>query len=170
MSESNSTSDKSGSIARRVLKFQSLDEIMADAEQVALGSSRALGQWSPGQIFIHLARGLDLTIDGSSPAPWYVRFVGRTFLKKRFLVQTMQSGWKVPAKSLVPGETETIAGLNALRSAIQRMKSTTVRQPHPIFGILTPDEWIAFHCRHAELHLSFLVPQNGSSPPETAGG
>ena len=170
MSDLNSSSTNPSAAQRRTLKFQTLDDILADAERVAVSSPTTLGNWSPGQIFMHLARGLDLSIDGAPPLPWYVRFVGSMFLKQRFLTRAMQPGWKLPAKNLLPGETTTAAGLNALRGAMGRMKSSTVFKPHPIFGPLTGDEWIALHCRHAELHLGFLLPAGCSSDVAVTAG
>jgi hypothetical protein len=29
---------------------------------------------------------------------------------------------------------------------------------HPLFGWFTPEQWEQYHLRHAELHLSFLLP------------
>jgi hypothetical protein len=134
---------------------------------MSAGSPKVLGSWSPGQIFMHLARGLDLSIDGAPSKPWYIRMVGQYFLKQRFVSRPMQPGWKLPAKELLPGETTADAGLNALRGAIQRVKTTLDRKPHPIFGPLTSDEWIALQCRHAELHLSFLLPSTDLTAGET---
>jgi hypothetical protein len=30
---------------------------------------------------------------------------------------------------------------------------------YPVFGKLTPEEWHQFHLRHAELHMSFVLPK-----------
>jgi hypothetical protein len=30
--------------------------------------------------------------------------------------------------------------------------------PNPVFGAMTPEDWKRLHLRHAELHLSFVVP------------
>lgn len=146
---------------RRKLRFETWAEVLADAERLADGPVVALGKWTPGQIFLHLARGLDLAIDGAPPRPWYVRFVGRWFLKRRFLTATMSPGWKPPAASLTPGDTSPEAGLRALRSAIARYERVAARRPHPIFGALSAAEWNALQLRHAELHLGFLLPSAG---------
>jgi hypothetical protein len=36
------------------------------------------------------------------------------------------------------------------------LKTEPQRHPSPFFGTLTNEEWDALHCRHAELHLSFI--------------
>jgi hypothetical protein len=36
------------------------------------------------------------------------------------------------------------------------LKTEPRRKPSPLFGELTIDEWNQLHCRHAELHLSFI--------------
>ncbi len=45
-----------------------------------------------------------------------------------------------------------------LRQAIHRLQTEEKRAPNPVLGKLTREEWDRLHCRHAELHLSFLVP------------
>jgi hypothetical protein len=61
-------------------------------------------------------------------------------------------------EKLTPGETETAAGLKGLREAFSRLKATDQRAEHVVFGPLTKEEWNRFHCRHAEMHLSFIIP------------
>lgn len=60
----------------------------------------------------------------------------------------------------MPGETSIDEGLGALRAAVARYKQETKRSPHPALGKLTPGEWIQFHLRHAELHMSFATPKS----------
>jgi hypothetical protein len=49
--------------------------------------------------------------------------------------------------------------LQLIRAAIGRMKTESTRFPSPFLGELTRDQWDQLHCRHCELHLSFLIPE-----------
>lgn len=149
---------------RRPLRFTSLDDIRADLDRLAqAGEIRTLGNWSAGQIFQHLAVGFNCSIDGLRfhlPAP--VRFLFRLFLKSAFLNKPMRAGFRLPAKSATqlvpPPTTGQEEGLLNLRQAIHRLQTEEKRAPNPVLGKLTREEWDRLHCRHAELHLSFLVP------------
>ena len=59
---------------------------------------------------------------------------------------------------MLPPPTSWDVALANFRRAMQRLQTETRRMPHPAFGPLTADEWERLHCRHSELHLSFLVP------------
>ncbi len=144
-------------VGRRQVHYASLDELLVDAERCAKENVRALGNWSPGQIFEHLARSMDGAIDGfdfSMPAP--VRWLMSLLMKKRFLNKTLPAGFKSTA-DFIPEETSNEAGFAALKKSIERQKSETSRVMHPGFGTLSNEEWDAFNLRHAEMHMSFLV-------------
>lgn len=146
---------------RRQLKFNSLDDILADAERCASENYRPLGNWSAAQIFEHLARVMNGTIDGLPfTVPWIVRMVLKLF-KRRFINGPMSPGFTLPtkAKSIVPEPIETTdQALNHLRQAIARLKQTDQRAPSPAFGVMTLEESDRLQMTHAEMHLSFLVP------------
>lgn len=148
---------------RRTLAFQTLDEVLADAERCVRENYQALGNWSAGQIFSHLARTMNGSIDGMKfSAPWYVRWIMPLF-KKKFLQGPMPAGFQLPAnarEALVPQESVAAEqGLAELRAAIQRLKTTESRAPSPVFGRLTREESDQLNRGHAAMHLSFLVPQ-----------
>jgi hypothetical protein len=148
---------------RRQVRYDSLDDLLADAERLAQAPHRTLGNWSYGAILKHLAAALTMGIDGGvPPAPWPVRFFARTILKRRFLRGPMPPGFKLPrpaAAVLIPeATTSDEEGLVAIRAAVARWKNETRRQPHPAFGKLADWEWNRLQCRHAELHMSFVVP------------
>jgi hypothetical protein len=159
-----STAIDTASVAgRRPLRFESLDDILADAEQLGQARElRTLGNWSAGQIFRHVAIVMNKSIDGfGRRPPWYIRFFVRTFMRSRFLNKPMAPGFKLPAAALAelgPPATTTQDGLEAVRAAIGRLKTETKRVPNVVLGELTNEEWTRLHCRHAELHFSFLVP------------
>jgi hypothetical protein len=137
--------------------------VLADAERISQGEVMALGNWSAGQIFLHLARSLNSSIDGSDTnLSWLFRLMGR-LMKKRVLRGPMPPGFKLPAsaaRTLVPGPTSTDEGLAALRAAIARQEREPNRAPSPFLGPLTNEEWTQLHLTHAALHMSFLVPGN----------
>jgi hypothetical protein len=150
-------------LGRRQLHFNDLDAILADVEQLAKRREiRALGNMSAGQILEHLATVMKKSIDGYQnglPAP--VQWIFRVLFKKKFLHHPMSAGFKLPKGAqaeLVPGLCDLDRGLRDIRQAITRLKMEPSRARSPVLGPLTPDEWNELHCRHAELHLSFLVP------------
>src|SRR5262245_61755532 len=163
MSDAVNTKNVTG---RRQLRFQSLDDALADAEMLALASRiRTLGNWTPGQVFKHLAIGLNSQIDGIPlHPPWIIRIMGRYFFKKRIITKGMLAGFQLPKESMpvmVPPATTTVQeGLESLHAAVKRLNADHTRVPSPFLGPLTEDESNKVQCRHAELHLSFLVPEN----------
>jgi hypothetical protein len=148
---------------RRKVSFTTLQDILTDAERLSGGPIKTLGNRSPGQIFSHLARAMNESIDGSSvKVAWYIRLlVG--LMRKKMLAGPMPPGFKLPPdaeKALWPGPTSTQEGLTALKQAIARLERDPHRAPSPVFGPMTKDEWNQLHLNHAALHLSFLAPQN----------
>ncbi len=146
---------------RRNLNYASFDEVLADADRVSSGPVKQLGNWSPGQIFRHLAIVYNGSIDGFTMTfPWYIRLLAMVF-KKRLLAGPMPSGLKLPAegaKVLIPPPTSTEEGLAELRAAIARLEKEPHRARHPVFGTFSREEWNKIHLSHASLHMSFLVP------------
>ena len=54
---------------RRHLRFKSLDAVLADAEELAGGQTKQLGNWTLGQILSHLAAVFEKSIDGTVYRP-----------------------------------------------------------------------------------------------------
>ncbi len=142
---------------RRTVRYASLDELLADARRISDVEVRMLGNWSPGQIYWHLARSLDSSIDGvgfSIPAP--VRWLMTLLMKRKFLKKGLPAGFK-STDQFIPEEISGEAGLASLQAAITRQKQEPDRVPHPAFGNIGRDGWNDFHLRHAEMHMSFLL-------------
>jgi hypothetical protein len=150
---------------RRKLQFANFEELLADVHDLARVETRQLGNWSLGQVCVHLAKGIDTAIDGApfSP-PWVMRLVGPLF-KSRVLARGMTPGFRLPrrAEPLLPAETSTAAGIAALERGVERLCRESARLPHAFFGKLTREEWDALMLRHAELHLGFIVPEPASA-------
>jgi hypothetical protein len=148
---------------RRPLHFQTIDDIHRDVEHLNQGKVKALGNWSGGQVLRHLATVMNDSIDGFPMRfSWPLRLLGRV-LKGRILAKGMTPGYQLKgsaAAELVPPATSWEEGLQLFRQAIHRLQTETKREPSPFFGAMTREEWDQLHCRHAELHLSFLVADN----------
>lgn len=146
---------------RRKLHFTTIADILNDVEHLNQGKVKVLGNWSGGQILRHLAFVMNGSIDGVPMRfAWPLRLLGRVF-KRRILTKGMTPGFALKgqaANMLVPAATSWEEGLEIFRQAAHRQQTETKREPSPFFGPMTRDEWDQLHCRHAELHLSFLVP------------
>lgn len=149
--------------ARRVVRYQSLAELLADAEQLAANGHRTIGNWSLGQILDHISRPMVRAIDGFGfKAPWFARALIAPFIKNSLITKGMRPGFKLPknAESLLPpSDISVTAGLENLRKAIHRFEREPGRQPHPFLGNLASQEWLNLMLRHAELHMGFVLPE-----------
>ncbi len=149
-------------VGRRTVRYDSFAEVLADAERLTTIPVRTLGNWSSGQIYAHLARSIDVMIDGApfaAPLPmrWFLRAI-----KGWILSRPLPAGFRLPkqAARLLPEDTlSTEAGLQLLRTAIARIQVTDTRAPHPAFGQCSRADWDAFQFRHCEMHMSFIVPE-----------
>lgn len=149
----------------RSLRFDSiaqlLDELRLLEEAEARGTLRSTGQWTPGQIYGHIAGWIGYSLDGypaEMRVPWFVKAVFR-LMKRRLLRGPLRAGVRIPH---VPGGTYctepmgSVEGLRRLRAALDRLQYQAPRLPNPVLGPMTHAEWILSHLRHAELHIGFL--------------
>lgn len=148
---------------RRELRFNTYDDLLADAERMAALEVTTLGNWSYPQILDHLAKSLNKMIDGPGfMLPMPMRFIMRLTMMKKMVNEALDPGFKFPAsvaKEFTPSpEVELHAALESLRAAIDRVKSDPTRAKHPAFGAITTEEWDQFQLRHCEMHMSFVQP------------
>ena len=155
---------KTGKVTgRRTLRFKNVDDVMAEAGRVTHQPMRPLGNWSVGEILDHLARSIQASFAGSAPpAPWIARTFIAPFVKKSMLTKGLPAGFKLPPTmaAFQPRlQIAAVVALEDLHAATARLMTESPGKSHPFFGRLTHDEWINLHLRHAELHLSFLIPE-----------
>lgn len=147
---------------RRTLSFATLDEFLRDAETLAEGGYRTLGNWSYGQILGHLASAMNNSIDGFEfQASWFLRTFIAPLLKNSALTKPLKPGLKLPkaAEPYLPDPSLTVEdSLAECQRAVERLATETPTAKHPFFGAMASEEWMALHLRHAELHMSFVVP------------
>ncbi len=148
--------------ARRQVRYESLDDFLADAERLSKTPIHTVGKWSYPQILDHLARTVTASIDGFGfKAPTWARLLIAPFVKNSFLTKTMKAGFNLPkrASALIPTSELTVpAAIENLRNSLVRFRKEPAEAEHPFFGKLASQEWNSLHLRHAELHMSFVVP------------
>ena len=162
---------------RRDVRYETLAEFREDAERLAGADCRSMGQWTAGQVFDHLARSLNGSLDGYGfRANWFLRTLLAPIMKNSFLTRPMKPGFRLPRRAveMVPDpELSAASGLDRLRDALDRLGAETPTARHPFLGLLTSEEWTALHLRHAELHMSFIWPVEappGLAEPQSPAG
>src|SRR4051812_8985789 len=159
-------------VQRRKLWFYTIDDALADAERLvaaeAAGRLEHVGNWTLGQALNHLATWADFAFDGypaSVHAPLPVRLILRV-MWNRILSKGMMAGvrvGKVPGGTLGAEVVATADAMTRFRSAFERLRGSAPTVVNPVFGRLTHGQWIQLNLRHAELHLSFQIPQISTS-------
>jgi hypothetical protein len=150
---------------RRQLRFGRMEEILRDAQNLATNGPekiRAVGNWTPAQVVYHVAVWVKGSIDGFDfRAPLLMRVIGR-MIKSSALNKPLRPGFKIQGKMQTTAPPEHITweyALSLLKAQIDRIqRGDRMRVPSPMFGELSHEEWIQLHCRHAEMHFSFLHP------------
>lgn len=148
-------------VARRDVHFERIDDLLADVD--GLGSAPVTaGNWSAPEIVQHVALVIDASLDGFvGRAPRYLRLIVPLF-KKRVLTKPMPAGLKIPAtiERIAPDPATTwSAAVEHLRNSVRRFREQDRLHPSPLLGALSHNEWEQLHCRHAEMHFSFLMPR-----------
>ena len=150
---------------RRDVRYESFDDLLADAERLAGGSAQTVGNWTVGQILRHLALSIDSSVDGTDmKIPWLMKKAFMLVMNKEKLMKNpLSPGFKIPksgqAQFNPDPATTTQEGLARLRAAVERYTTETSLAEHVAFGKLSREEWDQFNLRHAEMHLSFAVPK-----------
>jgi len=150
---------------RREVKFQSFEDVLAALEVIRSQSHIAIGKLTKGQIFKHLADSVRGSLEGfpkGLTGPWIIRKIIGPLLKKRILHQKMRTGIKLPKKAVDYhpdreefDEEEAILEYKEMIKKYQKLGSVL---NHPYIGNMGSEEWTLLHLRHAELHLSFVIP------------
>ena len=151
---------------RREVRYESYDDLLADVENLAGQEYQVLGNWSYAQILEHLGIAMEGSIDGIPfKAPWFMRLLAKMLLKKKLLAGPLSPGYQIPDNAkptIYPKEEKSLEeGLEHIRTAVARCKSEKARASHPLFDTISPAEWDQWNLRHAEMHMSFVLPAAG---------
>ncbi len=147
---------------RRQIKFDTLDDLLEDAHKMAGPHTKANGGWTTAQVISHVAIFLHCSVHGFDfDLPLPMRLFGR-LMRNRMLKKGFPAGIKIPGKAhpqFAPRVNVTLdQAMAQLTTAIQDAKQQGMNIVSPLFGRLSQKQWTQLHCRHAELHFSFIQP------------
>lgn len=143
------------------LKFANLDDLCDYIEQIEIDNHTTTKNWTAAQNFFHLASAFEGSMNQlPSGYPMVIRFVVRPF---RWIVTHYRfPPWlPIPAAikhKLAPPQTAEFAEQKSrlLKTIAIFKEFTHGHVSHPVLGSLNHDEWVGFHLRHCEHHLSFI--------------
>ena len=146
---------------RRSLRFGRMQDLLDDLERLGEAPRiRTSGNWTPGQIVQHVTKLVDGSLDGFGfRAPLPLRLMGKA-LRSAALNRPLMAGIRLRGrmKQLEPDPSVTWEQAVAdLRRQVERIEQgARMTRNSPFLGELVHEEWEQLHCRHAEMHFSFM--------------
>jgi hypothetical protein len=156
---------------RRQLRFEDLDEVVRDVEQLQTKGYTKAGNWDLAQVCDHLTDWMRYPVDGYPRSGciigtvlWLIKLTkGKKIVRSILSSGTMRAGGHtMPDTVHAPGGEESQA-VERLRQTAQRFKAHGGDfRPSPLFGFLTRDEATKLQLIHCAHHLSFLIPKTAA--------
>lgn len=152
--------------ARRQLRFDTLDDVVRDAELLSTKGYEKAGNWDLAQACGHLADWMTYPIAGFPRPPVAIRallwILRKTVGRAKFrtvLAGGMPVGGPTLRESVPPPGGDPTAAVARLKQAVATFEAADGVHPSPLFGPMTKDEATRLQLVHAAHHLSFLVPK-----------
>ena len=150
---------KSGTTVK--LRFADLTELIAHTTRIDSANHWTTGNWTAAQNFYHLAGAFEGSVQGLPAGyPWAVRMILRPL--RSFVTRYRFPSW-LPIPAAIKHRLEPPSDLcfesqkSRLLEAIDQFAAYGEAHPaHPVLGKMSHQEWIGFHLRHCEHHLSFI--------------
>jgi len=154
-------------VERRKLSFATLDEVVADAENLLARGYDKAGNWDLAQVAGHVAQWMRFPIEGFPKPPifikpilWLMKVTSGRKLLERTLSEGFSPGGHTMPETVPPPGGNSAEAVARLRSAVERWKAHTSEvYPSPLYGAMTKDTALQLQLKHAAHHLSFLVPK-----------
>ncbi len=156
--------------ARRELKFNSLDEALAEARRLLESGYTMLGKWDLGQVCGHCADWLRFPADGYPRAVfpisallWLMKSTLGASMRRKILREERFAAGKptMPQTVKLRGALNDAAGVAVLEAAAARFQQHSGPwHASPLFGEMTRDEHLRLQLIHLAHHLGFLIPHN----------
>ena len=119
-------------MGRRVLRFATYEEVIADIDGLERGGYERTGAWSLGQVCVHLSYYMRGSLEGyPKMLPWVVRkLIGRALLRRVLRKGEMRAGGGTIPDSVPPGDVDEQRATAEAKDLLGRLARMT-DPPHP---------------------------------------
>jgi hypothetical protein len=154
-------------IERRKLSFGSLDEVVADVENLLARGYERAGNWDLAQVVGHVAEWMRYPIDGFPKPPifirpilWLMKVTAGKRMRDTILAEGFTPGGRTMPQTVPPPGGDEAAAITKLKSAVASWQRHSGEvYPSPLFGAMSKETALQLQLRHAAHHLSFLIPK-----------
>lgn len=152
---------------RRKLTFATLDEMVADAENLLAKGYHKAGNWDLAQVCSHLTEWLRFPIDGFPkiplvlrPVAWLMRATVGKSMRAKIMTEGFPAGGRTMPQTVFAAGGDETAAVAKLKETARRFQTYSgAIHPSPLFGAMTKDEALLLQLKHCAHHLGFLVPK-----------
>ena len=154
---------------KRKLKFNDLDEMMAEVRSLRENGYISNGNWTLGQCCGHVANWMSYPLDGFPVPPlpirmmfWVMKKTVVPGMKRKILAEGFKGGMMTAPES-VPKQDETSdqQGVDQLQEIVDRVVAHEgTFHPSPLFGETDKEMHVKVTLLHAEHHLGYLEPKD----------
>jgi hypothetical protein len=154
--------------AKRQLRYESFQEILADVEHLQRAGYDMAGQWNLAQVCGHCTTWLKCPVAGYPKISFLTKlpmWIVRKTIAPKVLAEVlhsgeMKSGTRTLPGTVPPADSQLPSMIAELRLAIAEFEAHTGEYaPSPFFGQLTRAQLQKLHLVHCCHHLSFLQPK-----------
>jgi hypothetical protein len=156
------------SASRRNLEFTSLEEVVADLQNLNQAKYQSAGNWNLSQVAGHLEQWIRFPMEGFPRSPFPISLmlnlmrwtIGKSQLRKILREKRLNPGSPTIPTTVMPADAATDQeAVDRLLKTIERLKSYQgPLHPSPLFGMLDRETMLNLQLVHCAHHLSFLVP------------
>lgn len=153
---------------KRQLKFDNLDEMMAEVRSLNENGYVSNGNWTLGQTCGHIANWMMYPLDGFPVPPLPIRMIFWVMkktvvpgMKRKILAEGFKGGMMTAPES-VPKQDKMSdqQGVDQLKAAVDRVNNHQGEfHASPLFGEMDKPMHIKVTLLHAEHHLGYLEPK-----------
>ncbi len=144
------------------MKLRTIANIRERVRLIERGNHETLGVWTAAQNFYHLAAAFEATIEqwpaGSQAVTRKAPKPIRWFITRVWFPPFISIPESIRARLEPPTDADFATQKVRLLENIDRFQDFEGEHPpHPVLGPLSRDQWIGFHVRHSQRHLSFIA-------------
>lgn len=149
-------------MSTRELRFDTIDQVRLEVEQLRRAGYERAGQWDLAQACDHLAYLMEGSLDGFTiQVAWLIRArFGWAVLHRILPQKKTKPGVPAPQENIAPPNSAEAAAVERFCQVVRRFEAQQGDDhASPLFGYLTRGPWRELHLIHGAHHLGFLRPR-----------